>query len=81
MDCGIILAAGLSSRMGRSKPLLPLKKTTVIENLLFVMREAGLESIVVVTGYMHGEVAEQIKAHWDTKVEFFTACKNRRFEK
>ncbi len=38
------------------------------------------EHVNVDKDYLH-TLAEQIKAHWDTKVEFFTACKNRRFEK
>ena len=46
-----ILAAGFSSRMGSFKPLLPLGDKTVIERAIAVSKEAGIEDIVVVTGY------------------------------
>lgn len=46
----ILLAAGLSSRMGRFKPLLPLGPRTLIEHVLASMCGSGLisESLVVV---------------------------------
>ena len=53
----IILSAGLSSRMGRFKPLLPLGEKTVVERVVGVYRDAGIEDICVVVGYRAGEVA------------------------
>lgn len=47
----VILAAGRSSRMGTSKPLLPLGPMTVIERLVDSVSRAGVDDIVVVTGH------------------------------
>jgi molybdenum cofactor cytidylyltransferase len=47
----IVLAAGRSSRMGTSKPLLPLGSATVIERLVAAVSRAGVGDIVVVTGH------------------------------
>ena len=56
---GLILAAGLSSRMGTFKPMLPLRGKTVIENSIDSMLLAGVEEIVVVLGYK-GYVLESL---------------------
>ena len=47
----IVLAAGKSSRMGTSKPLLPLGSTTVIERVVGSVSRTGIGNIVVVTGH------------------------------
>lgn len=47
----VILAAGYSSRMKRFKPLLPVEGTTALERLAASVRSAGIEELVVVTGY------------------------------
>lgn len=54
----VIPAAGLSSRMGRFKPLLPLGGGTVLSRCVGLFRAAGIEHIVVVTGNRGEEVAE-----------------------
>ena len=60
---GIVLAAGLSSRMGQSKPLMPwLNGKTVIEHILEQVQQANLSQIVVVTGYCGEQVAAKAKA-------------------
>ncbi len=46
-----ILAAGVSSRMGRFKPLLPLGSATVLERSIQLFLDAGIEDIRVVVGY------------------------------
>ncbi len=48
---GLILAAGFSSRMGAFKPLLPFQGEPLIIRQINTMKDAGLEKIVVVTGY------------------------------
>lgn len=55
----VIIAAGLSSRMGAFKPMLPLGNTTVIRKIIATLQKAGVEKIVVVTGYQ----AEVLEAH------------------
>ncbi len=49
----VILAAGLSSRMGQPKMLLPWGSHTVIEQVIRTIIEGGLQSPVVVTGAGH----------------------------
>lgn len=44
--CGLIVAAGLSSRMGCFKPLLPLRGKTVIENTIDSMLLCGISPVV-----------------------------------
>lgn len=46
----VVLAAGMSRRMGHPKQLLPWGKTTVIRQVVNVLQEGGLSQIVVVTG-------------------------------
>jgi CTP:molybdopterin cytidylyltransferase MocA len=53
----IIPAAGLSSRMGRFKPLLPLDGGTVLSRCVELFKACGVERIVVVTGKRADEVA------------------------
>lgn len=57
----IILAAGLSRRMGRFKPLLYTGKKTFLENLADRFREAGVNRILVVTGYKQAALMPLIK--------------------
>jgi CTP:molybdopterin cytidylyltransferase MocA len=53
----IILAAGYSSRMGCFKPLLPLEKSTLIEEAVERFRLAGIEDVRVVTGHRADQIA------------------------
>jgi CTP:molybdopterin cytidylyltransferase MocA len=46
----VIAAAGLSSRMGAFKPLVPLGNSTIIERVITTLREGGVQDIAVVTG-------------------------------
>ena len=48
----IVLAAGKSSRMGRTKALLPLGSSgqTFLSRIIRVLREGGVDAIVVVVG-------------------------------
>jgi molybdenum cofactor cytidylyltransferase len=46
----IVLAAGMSTRMGQQKLLLPWGKETVIEQIISTIQKAELDPIVVVTG-------------------------------
>jgi molybdenum cofactor cytidylyltransferase len=56
----IILAAGLSTRMGRPKLVLPWGETTVIGQVIATLAQAGLQEIVVVTGGARTEVEAEI---------------------
>jgi CTP:molybdopterin cytidylyltransferase MocA len=48
---GLITAAGLSSRMGSPKPLLPVDGKTFILHILDTFRAAGADPVVVITGH------------------------------
>ncbi len=65
----IILAAGLSSRMGAFKPLLPFGNKTVIESTIDYLSAAGIETIIVVVGHR----AREIKTHLKNPLLKFTA--------
>ncbi|MCI8399049.1 MAG: NTP transferase domain-containing protein [Oscillibacter sp.] len=54
----VIVAAGVSSRMGRFKPMLQVDGRTMIQRVVSAMRTAGASPVVVVTGYRH-EVLEE----------------------
>ncbi|HIC69611.1 MAG TPA: hypothetical protein EYO90_08810, partial [Candidatus Latescibacteria bacterium] len=53
---GIVLAAGLSTRMGRPKQLLRLGDRTVIEVVVRRVR-SQLDQVIVVLGHRAGEIA------------------------
>lgn len=61
---GLILAAGLSSRMGELKMLMPLRGKTVLENTIDSMLLAGVEQIVIVLGYRGQELEELLKKRY-----------------
>lgn len=57
MTAAIVLAAGLSRRMGRFKLTLPWGDRTVIGQVVTTLEAAGINEIVVVTGHRADEVA------------------------
>lgn len=56
----VIAAAGMSSRMGAFKPLLPLGQETILRTGILTMKKAGVLPVVVVTGREHEAVEESI---------------------
>lgn len=56
----VIVAAGLSSRHGKFKPLMKVGTITVIERLIRTLEQAGCFPIVVVTGYQAEELEKYI---------------------
>ncbi|MBU3189510.1 nucleotidyltransferase family protein [Clostridium bowmanii] len=63
---GIILAAGLSSRMGEFKPLLKFKGKTMIEYSIDSMFNAGVSRVIVVLGYRGQEVEALLRNNYDS---------------
>lgn len=59
---GLILAAGLSSRMGRLKALLPLDGCTVLSRCIRSLVNGGASDVFVVTGHMAEQVGAEAKA-------------------
>lgn len=56
----IILAAGLSKRMGTQKLLLPFGKSTLIESVIQNVVESEVDSVLVVLGANHKEIGKVI---------------------
>lgn len=57
---GLIVAAGISSRFGQFKPMLPLGQETIIRRLVRLMKEAKAEPVVIVTGYYREKLEEHL---------------------
>ena len=62
---GIVLAAGLSSRMNAFKPLLKLQGKTIIEHSVESMFSGGTKQVVVVVGYRADEVERVLREKYD----------------
>ncbi len=56
--CCVIMAAGLSSRMGRHKPLLPVDGHPAIVHLILTMLNAGVDHCIIVTGHHADDIKE-----------------------
>ncbi len=59
----VVLAAGLSTRMGAPKSLLPYGNATVIECLVNKLASCTLSEIVVVTGHRRTKVEAALTGH------------------
>lgn len=60
MITAIVVAAGLSRRMGRPKPLLPWGRRTVIECIVATLAASPVDDILVITGHEHEAVARRL---------------------
>lgn len=61
---GLIHAAGLSSRMGDFKPLMPLRGKTLIENSIDSLLLCGIDPIVVVLGHRRQDMEAILKSRY-----------------
>jgi molybdenum cofactor cytidylyltransferase len=61
MISAIVLAAGLSSRMGHPKMILPWRSTTVIGQVVATLARSKVDEIVVVTGSARTEVESAVE--------------------
>lgn len=53
---GFVLSAGLSSRMGRFKQLLPYGKETVVGSVISALKGGGVDRVTVILGHRAEEV-------------------------
>lgn len=60
MVSAILLSAGRSSRMGRSKPLLPLGDKPVVRHCLETLLQGGLDEVILVVGLCGEAVVEAV---------------------
>jgi len=65
----VILAAGLSRRMGKPKMLLPWGQTTVLGQVISTFAQAGVQEIVIVTGGARQAVEDEL-ALWAQQAPF-----------
>jgi molybdenum cofactor cytidylyltransferase len=61
MIAAIVMAAGLSRRMGRAKLILPWGDTTVIGRVVDILIQAGVAPVVVVTGGSSAQIEAVLK--------------------
>jgi molybdenum cofactor cytidylyltransferase len=59
---GIILAAGMSTRMGQPKPLLDWGGEPLVCYTVRQLEEAGCDEVIVVLGHRADEVSRQMRA-------------------
>ncbi|MDX1993509.1 MAG: selenium cofactor biosynthesis protein YqeC [bacterium] len=57
----VVLAAGMSTRMGQMKVLMPWDKKTIIEHIIEQLMNARVDHITVVTGHQAKEVKEKVE--------------------
>jgi molybdenum cofactor cytidylyltransferase len=57
---GIVLAAGMSTRLGRPKQLLELRGKPLLQHALDAARASELDEVVLVLGYLAADIARRI---------------------
>lgn len=55
----VIVGAGMSERMKAFKPLLPFEDTTIARHVVTLVKEAGADPVLLVTGYR----GDELEAH------------------
>jgi molybdenum cofactor cytidylyltransferase len=58
--CGLVLAAGGSSRLGRAKQLLPYRDATLLDWVLDTARACAFDQLLVAVGGAAGEVRDAV---------------------
>jgi molybdenum cofactor cytidylyltransferase len=61
MVSGVVLAAGVSSRMGQHKLLLPLAGEPLVRRVARAVLEAGFDDVLVVVGYEHARLVPALE--------------------
>lgn len=64
---GLILAAGLSTRMGQSKPLTKFLNKNLIDQTVKTMYDANINNIQVVTGFEHERVEAYLQKSYSSE--------------
>jgi molybdenum cofactor cytidylyltransferase len=67
----VVLAAGLSTRMGKPKMLLPWGEKTIIEQIVGTLLHMGVDQIIIVTGVFHEQMSKLFEPE-NPKVELVT---------
>jgi len=69
MICAVVLGAGLSSRMGAQKLLLPFGGKTVIAHIADQLLASSVDQVIVVVGHKGRKVGEELSGRKVTIVE------------
>ncbi len=69
MISAVVLAAGLSARMGRPKLLLPYGERTVVEQVVSILLSSPVDEVLVVTGHER-EAVELALTGWPVLAVF-----------
>ncbi len=64
---GIILAAGTSSRMGRTKQMLPYEGTTILGTVIKCALASDLDTVILVLGHEAAAIRDQLDEQLDLK--------------
>ena len=64
----LLIAAGLSERMGSPKSLLPWQDETLIEFQLSVLKKIGIFETIVVLGYSAEEIIKKVNPDYEAKI-------------
>jgi len=63
MIAAIVLAAGMSQRMGKPKLLLKLNGDTIIEHIIKELQQSSVDSIIVVLGHNPQPLKELLSSY------------------
>jgi molybdenum cofactor cytidylyltransferase len=63
MITGLVLAAGLSRRMGTNKLLLPFKEQTVLVQVVSVLQDCRLDEMIIVTGHEREKIEASVSPY------------------
>ncbi len=72
--CAVIVAAGMSSRMGEFKPMLNIGSISVAQRIVTTLRQVGISKIIVVTGHN----ADMLERHLSKSGAIFLRNENYR---
>lgn len=64
----IVLAAGMSKRMGAMKQLVKISNRTLLESTLNAVQDSRIREIILVLGYQAGTILESVPIPGNTKV-------------
>ena len=67
---GIILAAGLSSRMGSCKPFMDINGKKMIDWTVDSMIDGGVKDLIIVTGYRSLDIQKHLSLSYPGMLKF-----------
>lgn len=65
---GILLAAGMSSRMGQNKLLMPYGDSTIVKNSIARMAESDVDHLFLITGHDRSAITEAVIPRYENRI-------------